>query len=40
MAQVLLEHVTKVYGGGVVAVKDAGINIADKEFMVIVGRST
>ncbi len=39
MAQVLLKNVTKVFAGGVVAVKDATIEVADKEFLVIVGPS-
>jgi multiple sugar transport system ATP-binding protein len=39
MAQVLLKDVKKVYENGFVAVKDVDLNIADKEFMVIVGPS-
>jgi multiple sugar transport system ATP-binding protein len=39
VAQVVLENVCKVYDGGVTAVKDANLSIADKEFMVIVGPS-
>ena len=39
MAQVLLENVTKVFEGNVVAVKEASLDIMDKEFMVIVGPS-
>jgi multiple sugar transport system ATP-binding protein len=39
MAEVTLDNVTKVYPGGVVAVKDATLRIADKEFVVLVGPS-
>ncbi|HTX20075.1 MAG TPA: sn-glycerol-3-phosphate ABC transporter ATP-binding protein UgpC [Bacteroidota bacterium] len=39
MASVHLEKVRKVYEGGVVAVKDVDIDIADKEFVVLVGPS-
>lgn len=39
MARVLLDNIYKVYDGGVVAVKGASLDIADKEFMVIVGPS-
>jgi multiple sugar transport system ATP-binding protein len=39
MARVLLENIGKVYEGGFEAVKDACLDIADKEFMVIVGPS-
>ena len=39
MAKVLLEKVTKVFDGGVVAVNDLSIEVEDKEFMVIVGPS-
>ena len=39
MAGVLLEDVTKVFPGNVVAVKEAHIDIADKEFLVLVGPS-
>lgn len=39
MAKVLLEKVTKVFDGGVVAVNDMDIDVKDKEFMVIVGPS-
>jgi multiple sugar transport system ATP-binding protein len=39
MAQVLLEKVSKIYDGGVEAVKNADLNIKDREFMVIVGPS-
>ena len=39
MARVLLEKVSKVFNGDVVAVNNATLDIADKEFMVIVGPS-
>ena len=39
MAEVVIDHVTKVYPGGVKAVEDASIVIADREFVVLVGPS-
>ncbi len=39
MAEIVLEHVTKVFGGGVVAVNDLSLEIRDGEFMVLVGPS-
>ena len=39
MASVQLTKVSKVYEGGVVAVKDVSIDIQDKEFVVLVGPS-
>jgi multiple sugar transport system ATP-binding protein len=39
MATVVLENVTKVFDGGVVAVDDVTVDVSDKEFMVIVGPS-
>jgi multiple sugar transport system ATP-binding protein len=39
MAELLLEHVTKVFPGGVVAVDDVSLRIADGEFIVLVGPS-
>jgi len=39
MAKVVLENVSKVYPGGVVAVKDANLEIEDQEFIVLVGPS-
>ena len=39
MAQVQLQNIKKVYDNSVTAVKDINLNIADKEFMVIVGPS-
>ena len=39
MAEVTLENVTKVFPGGVTAVRDANITISDREFLVLVGPS-
>ena len=39
MAEVVLEKVSKVYPGGVVAVKEMDLHIKHKEFMVLVGPS-
>src|SRR5215211_1698303 len=39
MARIDLEGVSKVYGGGVRAVNDLTLNIADGDFMVFVGPS-
>jgi len=39
MAEVILEGVTKVFPGGVVAVKDMDLHIRDEEFIVLVGPS-
>jgi multiple sugar transport system ATP-binding protein len=39
MAGIELEHVTKAFAGGVVAVDDVSLTIADGEFMVLVGPS-
>ena len=39
MAGVKLNNVSKVYDGGVVAVKDVNLDVADKEFVVLVGPS-
>ncbi len=39
MAEVVIENVTKVYPGGVVAVKNADLTIHDEEFLVLVGPS-
>jgi multiple sugar transport system ATP-binding protein len=39
MAEVILEKVTKVYPGGVLAVKDFDLHINDEEFIVLVGPS-
>ncbi|MDD2392932.1 MAG: sn-glycerol-3-phosphate ABC transporter ATP-binding protein UgpC [Eubacteriales bacterium] len=39
MANVVLKNVVKRYEGGVVAVSDFNLNIADKEFIILVGPS-
>jgi len=39
MAHVNLQNVTKVYPGGVVAVRDATLGVENREFLVIVGPS-
>ena len=39
MAEVLIDGVTKVYPGDVVAVKDANLHIQDRELLVLVGPS-
>ncbi|MEN6386351.1 MAG: sn-glycerol-3-phosphate ABC transporter ATP-binding protein UgpC [Phycisphaerales bacterium] len=39
MARVFLENIKKIYDNGFVAVKEVNLDIADKEFMVIVGPS-
>jgi multiple sugar transport system ATP-binding protein len=39
MAHLLLEHVTKVFPGGTLAVDDVSLRIADGEFIVLVGPS-
>jgi len=39
MAEVTLKKVNKVFSGGVVAVKDADLEVADREFVVLVGPS-
>ena len=39
VASVCLEKVSKVFGGGVVAVSDFDLEVGDREFMVIVGPS-
>ncbi|MDI3517419.1 MAG: multiple sugar transport system ATP-binding protein [Thermotogota bacterium] len=39
MAQVVLEHVDKIYPNGVHAVKDANLTVEDKEFTVLLGPS-
>jgi len=39
LAEVVIDQVTKVYPGGVKAVEDVSIVIADKEFVVLVGPS-
>ena len=39
MANVILQHIYKVYAGGVTAVSDFNLDIRDKEFIVLVGPS-
>ncbi len=39
MAKVVFEHVSKKYSGNVLAVKDANLEIKDREFIVFVGPS-
>ncbi|MCL2695649.1 MAG: ATP-binding cassette domain-containing protein, partial [Clostridiales bacterium] len=39
MATVSLKNIKKVYDGGVVAVQEFSLDIADKEFIVLVGPS-
>jgi len=39
VAQIELEHLTKVYSGGITAVDDVSLRIEDGEFMVLVGPS-
>lgn len=39
MASVTLKNVFKTYEGGVVAVSDFNMEIADKEFVILVGPS-
>ena len=39
MASLSLKGITKVYAGGVTAVSDFNIEIADKEFIILVGPS-
>jgi multiple sugar transport system ATP-binding protein len=39
MAEILLDHVAKVFGNSVIAVNDVSLEIGDGEFMVLVGPS-
>ena len=39
MAEIVLERISKVFGGGVAAVDDVSLRIEDGEFMVLVGPS-
>jgi multiple sugar transport system ATP-binding protein len=39
MAEIVLDHVSKSYASGAVAVKDLSIHIADGEFIILVGPS-
>jgi multiple sugar transport system ATP-binding protein len=39
LAEIVLENVTKAFGGGVVAVDDVSLRVEDGEFLVLVGPS-
>src|SRR6187200_1268515 len=39
MAEVVFDHVTKVFPGGTVAVEDLSLEITDGEFLILVGPS-
>ena len=39
MAQIILDHVEKIYPGGVKAIDDLSLDVKDGEFMVLVGPS-
>ena len=39
MASLSLQHIYKIYAGGVTAVSDFTLDIEDKEFIVLVGPS-
>ena len=39
MADISLQHITKVYQGNVTAVKDFNLDIKDQEFIIFVGPS-
>src|SRR6202167_3422252 len=39
MAEIALEHISKRYGDGYEAVKDMNLDVADGEFMILVGTS-
>ncbi len=39
MSEITLDHLTKVYAGGVIAVDDVSLTIGEGEFMVLVGPS-
>jgi multiple sugar transport system ATP-binding protein len=39
MAQIIMDHVEKAYAGGIKAINDLSLDIADGEFMVFVGPS-
>ena len=39
MADVVLEHVSKIYGNNFHAIKDLNLSIADGEFLILVGPS-
>ena len=37
MAEVVFDHVTKVFPGGTIAVEDLSLEVADGEFLILVG---
>src|SRR6195952_2782099 len=37
MAEIQMQHITKVYGDGFPAVNDVSLDVADGEFMILVG---
>ena len=39
MAQVTLENISKTFPGNIIAVKNVNLQVADKEFLVLVGPS-
>ena len=39
MAQIILDHIDKVYSGGVKAIDQMSLDVKDGEFMVLVGPS-
>ena len=39
MASLSLQHINKIYPNGFEAVKDLNLEIADKEFIILVGQS-
>jgi multiple sugar transport system ATP-binding protein len=39
VAEIVLDRITKLFSGGVVAVDDVSLRIEDGEFMVLVGPS-
>ena len=39
MAEIVLDHVSKVYADGTTAVSDLSLDIKDEEFIVLVGPS-
>jgi len=39
MASIKINNITKIYPGDVLAVDDCSLDIPDKEFVILVGRS-